>query len=186
MTVRPLTAGPVPATRKQANRRIVLKQLCDIAERAPQGAFVEIGVYRGVSAMHLNQLVRRRGSPFYLYDTFEGMPFASPRKGDRHSPGDFSHTSLERVQAAVPNGRLIKGVFPHSLVPMPPVAFLHADADQYESTLAICRLMPGRMVPGGIILFDDYMIPGCRAAVEDAGLKVRPVERGRAVHVVPG
>lgn len=144
-----------------------IRSLLYYAQRAPAGAIVEIGVWKGGSAFALSSLGRR----LYLYDTFEGIPYQGPL--DTGNPvGKFADTSVEAVRALIPSATIVKGVFPDSIIPMEPVAFVHADADQYESTRAILEVMPDRMVPGGFILFDDYNVTdceGCTQAVRESG-----------------
>lgn len=131
-----------------------LAELCALAASTPPGAFVEVGVWKGGSAWHLARVAEEQGRALYLYDTFSGIPFQEP--GDFHRVGDFGDTSLEAVSAAVPHALCIPGVFPETLVDMGPVAFVHADCDQFSSVMAVCEHLPERMVDGGIIYFDDY------------------------------
>jgi O-methyltransferase len=160
-----------------------LDSLMYYARRAPHGAIVEVGVYKGGSALMLASL----GRPLFLYDTFEGMPYAGEL--DTANPvGKFADTSAEAVQALIPQARVIKGLFPQSLVPMPPIGFVHADADQYESTKAILDTLPQRMVSGGMILFDDFAVDGCEGctkAVQESKFPVLIVgETGKALIIV--
>ena len=158
-----------------------LNELVETAHQAPEGAIVEIGVYQGGSAYELAKL----GRPLYLYDTFEGLPYAGPLDGNKK--GKFSETSAEAVQKIIPQAHVIKGLFPDSLVPMPPVAFVHADADQYESTKAICEVMPPLMVDGGIIWFDDYGVlncQGCTKAVDEHFTDIIRLRSTRAYVVI--
>lgn len=152
------------------------------AQRAPLGAIVEVGVWRGGSALALSSL----GRPLYLYDTFEGIPYQGPM--DTGNPvGKFSDTSAEAVQALIPDAVVVKGLFPDSLIEMPLIGFVHADADQYDSTMAILKHMPARMVRGGFILFDDFGVEdcqGCTQAVLDSGTRFAVVETGKALVVV--
>ena len=152
------------------------------ASRAPEGAIVEIGVYRGGTAWHLEKL----GRPLFLYDTFGGMPVSSGR--DTHQIGKFGDCSAEAVQQAIPRATLIKGMFPQSLIDMPPIGFVHADVDQYECTKAILDLMPSRMVRGGFILFDDYMVSdcqGCTDALHESKYRILIIgETGKALVIV--
>lgn len=140
-----------------------LAELCALAVSSPAGAFVEVGVWKGGSAWHLARLAAEQGRALYLYDTFSGMPFSHP--GDSHQVGDFGDTSIEEVRAAVPDAICVPGVFPFSLVDMGPVAFVHADCDQFASVAAVCEHMPPRMADGGILYFDDY---GCLDAATNA------------------
>lgn len=153
------------------------------ASRAPAGAVAEIGVYRGGSAWHLARL----GRPLYLYDTFTGIPHQGPL--DPGNPvGKFADTSAAAVQALIPSAHVIPGLFPDSLVDMPPLGFVHADADQYDSTKAILQHMPPRMVRGGFILFDDFGVPdcpGCTQAVSESPYRVLILgESGKALIIV--
>lgn len=144
-----------------------IQSLCYFADRAPDGAIVEVGVYQGGSAYFLSRLNR----PLFLYDTFNGIPYQGAM--DTGNPvGKFADTSAEAVQALIPSATVIKGLFPDSLIEMPPIGFVHADADQYESTRAIIEKMPPLMVKGGFILFDDFGVPdceGCTQAVIESG-----------------
>lgn len=159
-----------------------LESLYTHAALAPRGAFVEIGVYQGRSARRLYAVAQVQGRELYLYDTFCGMPFQGELDGN--PVGSWADTSVEAVRARMPKAHVIAGVFPESLVAMPPVAFVHADADQYESTAAICKIMPGLMVKGGMILFDDYGVgdcQGCTAAVQEYFKEFRVLDTGRAL-----
>lgn len=161
---------------------MAIQSLMYYASRAPYGAIVEVGVYKGGTAWHLAKL----GRPLYLYDTFEGMPVSSG--SDTHQLGHFSDCSAEAVSAAIPSATVIQGVFPHSLIPMPPVGFVHADADQYESTKAVLERMPPLMVRGGLILFDDFMVDdcqGCTQAIMESPFRVLVIsETGKALVMV--
>jgi O-methyltransferase len=159
-----------------------LDSLLYYASRSPAGAIVEIGVYRGGSAAKLATFLR----PLFLYDTFEGMPFAGPLDGNK--VGAFSDTSVELVRKAVPTATIVKGLFPQSLIDMPPVSFVHADGDQYQTTKDILTHMPSRMVRGGFILFDDFLDPGCEGctqAVKESPYRVLVIaETGKALVIV--
>jgi hypothetical protein len=125
----------------------------------PGGAFVEVGVYKGGSAWHLYNIANKQRRSLYLYDTFCGTPHQGPDDGN--PLGSFRDTSAQKVQELMPNACVVPGVFPGSIIPMPPIAFVHADADQYESTRNICRFLMPLMMQGGLMLFDDYGMPGC-------------------------
>jgi hypothetical protein len=160
-----------------------LQSMLYYAERSPPGAIVEVGVYRGGSALLLSTLKRE----LYLYDTFEGIPYQGDLDRDNYV-GRFSDTSFEMVQQLVPDAHVIKGLFPDSLVQMPPVSFVHADADQYESTKAIIEVMPSLMVKGGMMLFDDFGHPGaegCTQAVRESPHRVLVLgESGKALIIL--
>lgn len=125
-----------------------------IASAAPAGVFVEFGVYQGGSAWHLAQIAREQGRQLYLYDTFTGIPCKDDV--DSHQIGDFNDITLAQVKRAIPDAIYCVGAFPDTLVTMPPIAFVHVDADQYQSLKDAIRLFVPRMVKGASIVFDDY------------------------------
>lgn len=154
-----------------------------LARQSPQGgAFAEVGVYRGGAAWGLAEIARERQVSLHLYDTFTGIPYASPEQGDSHRPGDFSDTSLEEVRRAIPDAYYHVGIFPDTLYPMGPVAFVHCDCDQYAAVRAVCEVMHPLMMAGGIIVFDDYgSLAGATRAVEEFYRITEVTPQGKAV-----
>lgn len=140
------------------------------------GSFVEVGVYQGGSAQYLYDIAKVENREVWLFDTFAGIP--SKTEIDQHQVGDFKGVTDEMraaMRARMPDAHIVEGVFPASTFgyrevdcSLSRVAFVHADADQYESTRDIIKFFRPRMVPGGLILFDDYpYLEGCKAAVDE-------------------
>jgi O-methyltransferase len=125
-----------------------------LASAVPPGNFAEVGVYQGGSAQVLYGIAKAQGRELHLFDTFTGMPEASG--DDNHPVGAFPDGDLAGVMAAMPDAHVHIGIFPGTMVDCGPVAFVHADADQYQTTMAIIETFSLVMVPNGIILFDDY------------------------------
>jgi hypothetical protein len=151
-----------------------------IAAKCPPGCFVEVGVYRGGSAWLLSWLAEQQGRELFLYDTFEGIPFKSDV--DVHQVGDFADCSYESVCEAVPNATVVRGVFPGSMVPMPPVSFVHLDCDQYESVKRSLGVLVPLMVKGGAIVLDDvWCLEGATKALMDSGLPFGVTDMGKAI-----
>jgi O-methyltransferase len=165
-----------------------LGELAAIAAAAPPGAFAEFGVYQGGVAQRLAAIARAQGRALYLFDTFTGIPFSGEH--DRHQVGDFSDTSLEAVRALIPDAIIIPGIFPqslelHSCTPAP-LAFVHVDADQYESLRAAIKIFPPLMVSGAAMLFDDYgCLPGATRAVREWGEPIQISANGKALWLKP-
>ena len=160
-----------------------LDSLERLARMTPDGCFVEIGVYQGGSAVNLAEVARERGNKVFLYDTFTGIPMQD--EVDPHVVGDFGDTSADAVRKLIPDAEVIEGLFPDTLIDMPPVAFVHADCDQYQSVLDVCQIMPKHMVKGGIILFDDYgCLEGATKAVEESFPKIWLTPQGRAFVII--
>lgn len=159
----------------------VLAAMIDWALAAPAGRpIVEVGVYRGGSALELAAVARHKGVGLHLFDTFAGMPFAAA--DDKHQVGDFSDTSLTEIQRLIPIAHCHAGIFPQTLPrALTDIGFAHIDVDQYRSTIeAIDALWP-RMAQGGIMWFDDVELEPARRAIyerfHDDGLQRAPEGR---------
>jgi O-methyltransferase len=143
-----------------------LADMIAMAAGTPGGCFVEVGVYRGGSAWRLMQIAKVQARELYLYDTFTGIPHKDSI--DAHNIGDFADTTLEHVQALIPEAHTVAGLFPGSAIAMPPIAFAHLDCDQYQSVRESAEFLAPRMVPGGVIWFDDSpCLTGARIAVTE-------------------
>lgn len=159
---------------------LMLGYMGGLAWSRPEGCFAEVGVYQGGSARVLYSISQRQGRKLFLYDTFSGMPFQGEH--DQHHVGQFSDCSVDDISANMPDAILGVGIFPETKLEMPPVAFVHADADQYQSTVDICKVFTPLMVKGGIILFDDYYcVPSCIKAVDEYFPNRELLPDGRAV-----
>lgn len=145
---------------------MVIKRMIATASACPPGSFVEVGVYKGGTAWHLDRLAKRQHRACFLYDTFSGIPYASEH--DHHRVGDFRDTDYQTVCRAMSIATVIQGIFPGSAVPMGRVAFAHLDCDQYQAIIESCRYLEPLMVPGGVIWFDDSpVLAGAEKAVRE-------------------
>jgi O-methyltransferase len=147
-----------------------LAAMVRLASDTPPGAFVEIGVYRGGSAYRLYEVALRQNRALHLFDTFEGTPFCVEGL-DKHQIGaEFAAPEMpQRIAKLMPFCDLHVGVYPDTHpAEMPPVAFIHCDCDQYESYCGVILRMWPLVVPGGVLLFDDYpYLEGAKRAVEE-------------------
>jgi hypothetical protein len=147
-----------------------LEAMGALARKTPPGAFAEIGVYRGGSAKVLYDIAQEQDRELHLFDTFKGIPFQTPGL-DRHEVGNFAvEPGFEHVlREALPLAWIYVGTYPETHGDdLPPMAFVHVDCDQYTSYKAALTLMWPLLVPGGIMLFDDYpYLGGAKKAVEE-------------------
>jgi hypothetical protein len=109
-----------------------------------------------------------------LYDTFEGMPepqaldvsvFRQSARQQWQKDGKWCYASLEDVRRAVLSTgydesriHFVKGKVEETIPSQAPerISLLRLDTDWYESTLhELVHLYP-RLVPGGVIIIDDY------------------------------
>jgi hypothetical protein len=157
------------------------------------GDIVECGVWRGGSMMAVAKTLIEMGDTdrhLHLYDTFEGMsePTEHDRRQDGRSATDmlsaadrsspiWAYASLEDVQQAMreseyPADRIhyykgkVEDTIPGSIPDQ--ISILRLDTDWYESTKHELKHLWPRLVPGGVLLIDDYgWWEGARRAVDE-------------------
>ncbi|MDX2231707.1 MAG: class I SAM-dependent methyltransferase [Leptolyngbyaceae cyanobacterium bins.349] len=123
--------------------------------------FLEFGVYNGYSLKIWLDLNQNQQSRFFGFDSFEGLPedwkmfSRTLPKGTFDLGGQPPEIEDSRVQ-------LVKGIFqqalPSFLENFRPQnrLFIHCDADLYTSTLYVLTTLNSLMVPGTILLFDEF------------------------------
>jgi len=154
------------------------------------GDVVECGVGWGRSLLDWALLVRleERRRHIWGFDSFEGFPEPSPEdKGVRSVQRGEWRTDLASVMKMLEGSgldtefvryrvTLVKGFFADTLPRYngPGIAVLHIDADLYHSYLGVLRYLYDRVVPGGVIVFDEYLntmdlekFPGASAAINE-------------------
>jgi hypothetical protein len=134
------------------------------------GAVAEVGSYRGGSAYFLASAclaVTGAEVPVLVFDTFEGHPADQITEHDPfHTAGQFGATSYEDVTAYLAPFHLLqvhKGEVSRSLpsIPEMPYRLVHIDTDLYAPTMACLEYFGRRLVPGGVVVVDDYASRKC-------------------------
>ena len=133
-----------------ASAKELLKKSLKYAEL--DGLVLEFGVYSGNSVNYLSTLTKEF---VYGFDSFEGLP---ERWRDGFGQSFFKVNNLPRVRE---NVRLIKGWFDKTIPVfiaknLSVIRFLHIDCDLYSSTKTIFELVGNRIIPGTVIVFDEY------------------------------
>lgn len=130
------------------------------------GSFVECGVYKGfcsaVLTDYLDFSTTQPQRTYYLYDTFAGIPedhlAGSPVDKDSYKEPNLYEQVCSRFQPH-PNVRVIQGrvpdVFSQQETP-DRIAFLHIDMNSATAEIGALEVLFDRVVPGGMIIFDDY------------------------------
>ncbi len=152
----------------------------DIERQGIPGDIVECGTCNGGTAAVLGAAGIKSNSTrrLWLFDSFAGLPEPAVVDGPRAASYTGSLVgSIERVEEAlghvyVPRHRveIVCGWFQDTFpgVEIPQIAFLHIDADWYESVHLALKRFYGFIHPGGYIVFDDYGFwEGCRKAVDE-------------------
>lgn len=158
-----------------------------------EGDIVECGVWKGGSMMAAALSLMAKGDAtrtLHLFDTFEGMP--PPTEVDRDFKGNSAAAQLQQqtqdapiwaralyeevAQNVASTGyplerlRMIKGLVEDTIPREAPdhIALLRLDTDWYASTRHELEHLFPRLVPGGVLILDDYgEWQGARLAVDE-------------------
>ena len=156
-----------------------------------EGDFVECGVWRGGSTMMAALTTLEQGPAarhLWLYDTFEGM--TEPRDVDvafdgtsasdeyvARTPEGWCDASVDDVSANMRSTgypaelvHLVEGKVEQTIPASAPdrIALLRLDTDWYDSTRHELEHLWPRLVPGGVLIVDDYgHWAGARKAVDE-------------------
>jgi hypothetical protein len=144
-------------------------QLCVRAARRLEGVMAEAGVLAGGSA---RLICEAKGPvPLHLFDVFETLQ--SPGSDAPELRGHFGRIhgvrgAVERLLAPYPEVHLHAGLFPAGATGLEgeKFSFVHLDMDLEFSTRAGLAFFHPRLVPGGILLGDDYNLPAVRRVFE--------------------
>ncbi len=150
------------------DRRAVIRD-CVLATNSLAGDVAELGVYRGGTAKLIGH--HAPGAKLHLFDTFTGIPFDDAEPGG-HRAGDFPSDAEDvRDYLDNPNAVFHIGIFPDTApADDSRFRFVHLDGDTGQTTAAALDYFSPRMVPGGIIVLDDYgwhMCPGVARALHE-------------------
>lgn len=118
------------------------------------GLALEFGVASGTTLRIVSDALRATGHDVWGFDVWTGLP-ETWRTG--FPAGEFAQDDVP----SVPGAQLVSGLFedtlPGFLAEHPgPVAFAHLDADLYSSTRTVFDLLEDRLVPGSVLVFDEY------------------------------
>jgi O-methyltransferase len=166
--------------------------LCD-QYRTVKGSVVEAGTWKGGMIAGIAKLLGP-GRAYYLYDSFQGLPPATERdalpdgysaiswQADLKKPewqGKTGHGNLAVSQDYAEQAMKLSGATKYKITPgwfrdtLPtydsgPIAILRMDGDFYESIMDTLNELYEQVVPGGVIIIDDYYYwQGASMAVHD-------------------
>lgn len=116
---------------------------------------LEFGVFKGKT---IRQLRKTLGDQWEIYgfDSFEGLP--EDWEGTTQLKGGLSS---QGIIPDIPRVVFMKGWFEETipeylLTHTKPIALLHIDCDLYSSTCTILKLLNHLIVPGTVLVFDEW------------------------------
>ncbi len=148
-----------------------LWKLVEQTAKLNSGSLIEIGVWRGGTGALIAKQAKNFGirDSVFLCDTFSGVVKAGVNDSV-YKNGEHADTSLQTVEELIlkrmnlDNVELLAGIFPEQtghLIEGLQFRFCHIDVDVYQSAKDIVEWIWNKMVPGGIIVYDDYGFSGC-------------------------
>lgn len=119
-----------------------------------EGLVLEFGVRNGHTIHHIADILPER--KVYGFDSFEGLPEAW------HDEGAGSYSAGGRLPKVPANVEFVVGWFNETLPDFKhahpePIAFMNVDCDLYSATKTIFDELDAQIVPGTIIVFDEYI-----------------------------
>lgn len=117
------------------------------------GLYLEFGVYSGKTINHAAKL--KPDHQMYGFDSFEGLP-------DTWRTGFYKEKfATDIIPEVRENVELVIGWFDETLPDFvaqhtEPCAYIHVDCDLYSSTKTVFKYLKDRIIPGTVIVFDEY------------------------------
>jgi O-methyltransferase/8-demethyl-8-(2,3-dimethoxy-alpha-L-rhamnosyl)tetracenomycin-C 4'-O-methyltransferase len=159
---------------------LIEKAVLSIEERKVPGDFIEAGVWRGGVVILLRALIEAyglAGRSVFAADSFAGIPKNTRAVGDPVDEwSDRWVASLAEVQHNIHRFGLLDervafvvGFFEESLKHLggKRFALIRLDSDSYDSVETSLRHLYPLLSKGGVVIIDDWHLPGCRQAVAD-------------------
>ena len=117
------------------------------------GLVLEFGVWHGATIRLIASWVKQ---DIHGFDTFQGLPESW------HDEPEGSYSTHGELPIVPENVFLHAGLFEKTLPSFlekhdGPVSFLNIDCDLYSSTKTVLNLLADRIVPGTVIVFDEYL-----------------------------
>jgi hypothetical protein len=134
-------------------RKNMIEHLFKYHVLLPYGC-AEFGVYKGTTARYIAD--NCDGKTIYLFDSFEGLPECWNKN---YKKGDFK---LNKIPDLPEEAIIYKGWFDKTIPDFlnkfcSPLSFIHIDSDLYSSAKTVLFGLNDRIIPGTVILFDEFL-----------------------------
>lgn len=156
----------------------ILKYVDDISKL--KGDVVECGVWRGGMSIFLSKVFPKK--KIWVCDSYEGCQNPTDGKyqfsNESHSLGMYA-VSLDEVKnnflkyEALEENRVfflkgwVRDTLKPEVCPIKKISLLRVDVDSYSATLEVLDYLYDKVVPGGMIIFDDISGQESASAVRD-------------------
>ena len=158
--------------------------ILDVLSQGVPGDLIETGVWRGGTVIFMRALLKVYGIKdrnVWVADSFQGVPkpdeetYPHDAENPLWSDPELS-VSMETVKENFASYgmldeqvKFLPGWFRDTLpgAPVDKLAVLRLDGDLYESTIVALEALYHKVSPGGYLIVDDYVLPGCKLAVQE-------------------
>jgi len=156
-----------------------------------EGDFVECACYKGTTVRVICDAVgfaNHTDRHYYLYDLFDHDPNMPHHAMPEHSRKLFADTKARFSDC--PNVTVTQGKVPDVLADVAPekIAFMHIDMNSAEAEVGALEVLFERMVPGAVLVLDDYGWLAYRAqklaedqCLEKRGYRVLELPTGQGI-----
>lgn len=161
-----------PHSNFAAERHFFLRSLLGLVKHLP-GDTAEAGVFQGTSSWFICESLAPFGKRHHAFDSFEGISAPGDADGEHWFEGDLAASEDAVRNLLAPFGAEVhRGWIPDCFANagIAHLCFAHIDVDLYEPTLESMRFFYPRLVPGGVLVCDDYgflTCPGATRAVDE-------------------
>jgi O-methyltransferase len=159
-----------------------------------EGIYVECGVAAGAQIIAMSEGAPDK--TIYAFDSFDGIPLPSNKddqmpglkylteieQGKLPNPGKqklkSSGATVVALESFLDNISCVKN--PSNIIPIKgwfeetlsknetgAISILRLDGDLYNSTLVCLQILFPKVIKGGIVIIDDWELPGCQLACDD-------------------
>lgn len=165
------------------------------------GDFVECGTNTGIMSLSICNYIdfNKTGKKIYLFDTYKGIPVeqASPEEThakDQNGAYRECFDIAKKNFSIYPNAILVRGKVPETLpsVSIDKVCYLMLDMNITYPERAALEYFWDKLVPGAVVLFDDYGWLGYDAQkrahdafAESKGVKILNLPTGQGMLIKP-
>jgi len=157
-----------------------------------EGDFVDVGGGFGffMSSIYSYLNFQDLNKTYYMLDSFKGL---DPRTRESNRGfdklGDW-YQDVVTNHGSKQNLKIIRGYIPETLIEVTSdkISFVSIDLNSARPEIQALELLWSRVIPGGIIVFDDYGFPGCEGQREahnsfasSNGLKILSLPTGQGI-----
>jgi len=145
---------------------------CARAAASLGGSMAEAGVYRGGTARLICEV--KGSATLHLFDVFDSLHTNAPSPGAAEEIRDYfgafhaPAAEVRKLFARDTDVQIHPGVFPDSARSLDGerYSFVHLDLDLERGTFDALEYFYPRLIPGGILIGDDYTLAGVRRAFD--------------------